>query len=355
MNDGLPEIAQVSQNRRYITLVVMISSLLLVISAIYFYSMHKNSRPKVMEEVYSVQNDSFDQKVSLPVSPEITTKNESKINQDITPKISQEQIAFIQEKQKELQNRLAAPLMIVNNAVTDKKVDAATNETSEVSDPNTKFMNQVASQKAEISSASQIGFLSTIIAEGTLIHAILEPATNSDLPGFLRAIVSKPTYSEDGTQILIPPGSRLIGQYKSGMQQGQSRVFVVWSRLITPSGISVNLGSSGIDSLGISGIGADQIDRHFWERFGTASLLSIIGAGAANIGVSGSDQDNSASAYRTAVASSFSQSANQSLQQESMIAPTLKTYQGKAIIVFVARDLSFQDAMKQVQPRVDVF
>ena len=203
--------------------------------------------------------------------------------------------------------------------------------------------------------ATTIGSLNTVIAEGSLIHAILESATNSDLPGYLRASVSEPVYSEDGTRILVPSGSRLIGQYKSGMLQGQSRIFVVWTRLITPNGVSLQLGSPGVDSLGVAGMGADEINRHFWEKFGTATLLSLIGAGAANVGVNGNAQDNSASAYRSAVASSFAQSAEQSLQQESMIAPTLKTYQGKPIMVFVARDLQFSNAMKQIKTKMNVF
>jgi len=130
---------------------------------------------------------------------------------------------------------------------------------------------------------------------------------------------------------------------------------VVWTRLITPNGISLQLGSPGVDSLGVSGMGADEIDRHFWERFGTASLLSLIGAGAANVGVNGQDQNNSSSMYREAVASSFAQSADQSLQQESRIASTLKTYQGKPIMVFVAKDLHFESISKINNSKINIF
>jgi type IV secretion system protein VirB10 len=100
---------------------------------------------------------------------------------------------------------------------------------------------------------------------------------------------------------------------------------------------------------------ADEIDRHFWERFGTASLLSLIGAGAANVGVNGQDQNNSSSMYREAVASSFAQSADQSLQQDSRTAPTLKTYQGKPIMVFVAKDLHFEAISKHINSKINIF
>jgi len=215
-------------------------------------------------------------------------------------------------------------------------------------------MDQVSAQDFSVSNAKIMAPLQYIVAEGHLIHAILESATDSDLPGFLRAIVSQAVYSEDGSQVLIPSGSRLIGQYKSGMIEGQARIFIVWTRLIVSGGISVQLGSSGVDSLGVAGIGADEINRHFWQRFGTASLLSMIGAGAANVGVSGGSQDNSAADYRSAVANSFAQSASQSVQHDSMIAPTLKTYQGKPIMIFVARDLNFQGAMKKSKSKLNV-
>lgn len=162
-------------------------------------------------------------------------------------------------------------------------------------------------------------------------------------------------YSEDGTQLLIPKASRLIGQYKSGTSQGQSRIFIVWTRLITPAGYSIQLGSPGVDSLGVAGMNADEINRHFWQRFGTASLLSLLNAGASNVGVNGQDQNNSSANYREAVASSFAQSADQSLQQDSRITPTLKTYQGKPIMVFVAKDLDFQSAMKTANSKRNVF
>jgi type IV secretion system protein VirB10 len=194
-----------------------------------------------------------------------------------------------------------------------------------------------------------------VIAEGHFIHAILESASNSDLPGYLRATVNVPVYSEDGSEVLIPVGSRLIGQYKSSVQQGQSRIYVVWTRLITTNGYSIQLGSPGVDSLGVAGINADQINRHFWARFGQASLLSLISAGAANLGVNGEDQNNSAATYREAVASSFSKSANQSLQQDGQIATTLKTHQGKPIMVFVAKDLHFENALKKSSHQLNVF
>ncbi len=354
-NDGLPDVAEQLANKRSILCVTLVL-FLAVVASVYLYSKPKENMEKPVEESYSIQDASQskpDTVVDQTTQPANTEQSKENVQQ--RQEVTTEQIAFIQEKQKELQQRLSAPLMVVNNSATEKQSESTGAAPAQDSDPNTRFMNRVSAQNAEVSTATTIGPLNAIIAEGGLIHATMESATNSDLPGYLRASVSEPVYSEDASRVLIPIGSRIIGQYKSGMLQGQARIFIVWTRLITPAGVSVNLGSQGTDSLGVAGIGADEIDRHFWQKFGTASLLSILGAGTANIGVNGADQQNSASAYREAVASSFSQSASESLQQEAMIAPTLKTYQGKPIMVFVARDLHFGDVASQSKPNINVF
>ncbi|MHB1948761.1 MAG: TraB/TrbI/VirB10 family type IV secretion system protein [Gammaproteobacteria bacterium] len=347
--DGLPEVAQNLVKKNPIMLIMMGVAIILVL-CMYLHSKPNKEIKKPIEETYTVAADP-----QIDIKKEVIQTSAAIPSKEVIRE-TQEHMVLLQEKQKELQQRLSAPLMLVNAQQSASSAPSGAPQAQSGSkDPNTQFMNQVATQSVETSTATTIGPLNSVIAEGSLIHAILEPATNSDLPGYLRAIVSEPSYAEDGTQILIPRGTRLIGQYKSGMLQGQSRIFIVWSRLITPAGISLNLGSPGVDSLGVSGMAADEIDRHFWQRFGTASLLSLLGAGAANAGVKGQDEENSSSAYRTAVASSFSQSANQSLEQESQIAPTLKSHQGKPIMVFVARDLHFQSAMKTVKPKINLF
>ncbi len=342
--DGLPEVAQRLREKKPVVF-VMLGIVLLFCFSMQFYNKSKNKIVQPLEETYTVQQSGVAEAVKPLVQSSLTS--EASPTNTATPasqpnaELIQQQIALIQAKQNELQQRLAAPLMLVNNAQSNK-TETSTQASISSTDRNTQFLNQSSAQTTETVTATTIVPLNSIIAEGSLIHAILESATNSDLPGNVRAIVSEPSYSEDGTQVLIPRGSRLMGLYKSGMLQGQSRIFLVWTRLITPSGVSIQIGSPGTDSLGVAGLGADEIDRHFWERFGTASLLSIIGTGAANAGATAADQENSVSAYRTAMANSFAQSANQSLQEDSRIPPTLTTHQGKPIMVFVAKDLNFQ-------------
>lgn len=355
--NGLPDIAESSKPSKH----VVVTAIVIVIIAIigmFINSKSHHTAPQSADETYTISAERQLQNHTEQQLPEKITHSNDVVKENVapnsvSPEVIQQQLAMIEAKQKELHQRLIAPLMLVNTNSSNPTSGEQSQPTSK--DANTQFMQQVSTRGTETATASNIGPLNTVIAEGSLIHATLESATNSDLPGNLRASVSEPVYSEDGTQVLIPRGSRLIGQYKSGMLQGQSRVFVVWTRVITPSGVSVQLGSPGVDSLGVAGLGADEINRHFWERFGNASLLSLIGAGAANVGVNGSDQNNSTASYREAVASSSAQSADQSLQLDNRIAPTLKTYQGKPIIVFVAKDLHFESTKSSIRSKTNIF
>lgn len=354
-NEGLPEIAKKDQKTKnpWILIIVAIFAVFFIGS---FFMRSKSDKPEQqqqqVEESYNVASENKIKNKNAGQS--LLKEQASKENKERDAALAAQQLALIQEKQKALQQRLSSPLMLVDEQ--SKTPSAAAPNSSQVSvDPNTRFMNQVAAQDTDTANAKIIGPFNYLIAEGGLIHAVLETAVNSDLPGKLRAIVSQPVYSEDGSQVLIPEGSRLIGQYKSGMPQGQSRVFVVWTRLITPRGITISLGSPGVDNLGIAGMGADAIDHHFWEQFGTAILLSIIGAGADNINVSADDQYNAEQAYKVAVADSFAETADQMLKETGNIPPTIHINQGKPIMVFVARDLNFQEAMKKSAPKLNVF
>lgn len=166
----------------------------------------------------------------------------------------------------------------------------------------------------------------TTVTQGTLIPAVLETAINTDVPGFVRAVVSQDVRSFDGTRVLVPRSSRLIGQYQSGLQGGQKRAYVIWTRLIRPDGASVNLASPAIGFDGTTGL-AGSVNSHFFKRFGSAMLLSVIGGlatGGASVVLGGG-----ASAASTA------------LQQDGQIAPTVRVRAGEPIRVFTARDLDF--------------
>ncbi|MER8873198.1 type IV secretion system protein VirB10 [Mesorhizobium sp. M0814] len=232
-------------------------------------------------------------------------------------------------------------------------------------DRNSKFLAAASSLANRGAKATQIKRIDALIPEGTLIPGILETAINSDLPGQVRAITSQDVYSFDGRRILIPTGTRLIGEYQSDVVRGQKRIFVIWTRLIRDDGVSVRLNSIGTDSLGRSGL-TGIVDNKWRERFGSAILLSIVGAGASYLTGYGSDEafgDEKDDAKRgeelarDTIAQTFSDMANQALSENLRIPPTISVSQGERIFVYVRQDLDFSamyddpvaEAMKEIK------
>lgn len=184
--------------------------------------------------------------------------------------------------------------------------------------------------------ASKIGQPSQVVSQGTVIPAVLETAINSDLPGFTRAVVTRDVRSFDGTRVLIPRGSRLIGQYKSGLATGETRAFIIWNRLIRPDGMSIQIASPAIDNLGQAGM-TGRVDTHFVKRFGASFLLSIV----SGLTTSNTKGGNTIVIGTAAGAKNIIEDA---LNADSNIPPTIKVKQGSTIMVFAARDLDFAAA-----------
>ena len=189
--------------------------------------------------------------------------------------------------------------------------------------------------------ASQLPYPSRTVVQGTLLHGVLETAIDSSLPGAIRASVSEDVWSYDGLYVLIPKGSRLIGSYRSDLDLAQERALIVWERAITPDGASMALGSFGSDRLGRSGL-TGFVDTHFLERFGSAALISIIGA-VPGIAVAESDVSRSTGDAATQVGEDFRSATSSVIQDYLRIQPTLYVDQGSEITVFVGRDLVIFD------------
>jgi len=206
-------------------------------------------------------------------------------------------------------------------------------------DANSTFLNQ---QSDIVSvSAKQLPHPTLTVPAGEMIPATLETAINSELAGMTRAIITRDIFALSGNKLLIPKGSTLVGQFNASVTQGQNRIFIVWDRVQMTNGVIVTLNSPSTDAIGRAGTAADYIDRHFFERFGTGVLLSVLGAYTSVGGVNSQAEYNSLSQYRMNIAGSFQQASNQTLQQDMRILPTLQINQGAAINVFVAHDLDF--------------
>ncbi|PSH60973.1 type IV secretion system protein VirB10 [Phyllobacterium sophorae] len=237
-----------------------------------------------------------------------------------------------------------------------------------VADADRAFLSQMGGAGFETSVANKNKRPDAWIPQGSMIRGTLETAINSDLAGMVKAIVRQDVYSFDGRRILIPAGSSLVGDYKTGVTRGQERIFIVWTRMIRADGVSVQLGSYGTDALGRSGL-TGKVDRKYWERFGPPALLTMVGGFAQYVAALGDDNgnqnvtvidsstgnvisvpssnnssgENPKQIAAETVAAGIQQMAAEAFKDSNSIQPTIHVDQGAEINVFVTRDLDFSD------------
>ena len=177
-----------------------------------------------------------------------------------------------------------------------------------------------------------------VVQAGTIIPGALITGIRSDLPGQITAQVTENVYdSPTGRPLLIPQGARLIGQYDSQVAFGQTRVLLIWTRLILPSGKSIVLERQpGADAAGYSGL-EDQVDEHWGALFKAALLSTLLSVGS-EAGTSGS-QNELMQAIRRGASESFNQTGQQIVGRNLNIQPTLTIRPGFPVRVIVNHDL----------------
>ena len=183
-----------------------------------------------------------------------------------------------------------------------------------------------------------------LLPKGAFIDCTLETAIDSTLPGMTTCITATDTFSADGSTVLLERGTKLVGETRGGVAQGAARVFVLWTEARTPTGVVIPLSSPGTDELGRAGL-AGNVNRHFFQRFGAAILISLI-SGAVQ-GAVASQSSGSTVVYNP----SGSQDVMTEVLKETInIPPTVTKNQGDRIEVLVARDLDFR-SVYELKPR----
>ena len=178
-----------------------------------------------------------------------------------------------------------------------------------------------------------------ILQAGAVIPAALITGIRSDLPGQITAQVTENVYdSPTGSLLLIPQGTRIIGQYDDGVTFGQRRVLLVWNRLILPGGRSIVLERlPGADASGYAGL-EDGVDYHWWDLMKAAGLSTLLAVGTE---LATSDEDRLIRAIRDGAQDTVNQAGQQIVQRQLQVAPTLTIRPGFPVRVIVTRDLVF--------------
>ena len=183
-----------------------------------------------------------------------------------------------------------------------------------------------------------------LLPKGTFVDCTLETAIDSTLPGMTTCITATDTFGADGTVVLLERGTKLIGETRGEVHQGDARVFIVWTEARTPSGVVVRLDSPGTDALGRSGLDG-KVNRHFWQRFGAAALVSTID------GLVQSEVQSSSRSGTVVFDPTASEDVlNDILRGTVNIPPTIRVRNGARIQVLVARDVDFRPVY-ELEPR----
>lgn len=176
-----------------------------------------------------------------------------------------------------------------------------------------------------------------LLPQGSFIDCTLETSIDSTLPGMTTCLTASDTFGADGKVVLLERGTKLVGETRGQVEQGQARVFVLWTQARTPTGVVVPLASPGTDELGRAGL-PGEVDRHFWERFGAAMLITLID-GAVQAGVQASARNGATVIYAPAGSQDV---LTEVLKDTVAIPPTVIKHNGDRIQVLVARDLDFR-------------
>jgi len=225
-------------------------------------------------------------------------------------------------------NATGSPLVIDTGTSQESTPPAAGRPGMTTSGPTT--------QPATRMRASALANPSMTVPQGYLIPAVLETGFDSTKAGYARAIVSRDVRGFDGKNVLIPRGSRLIGQSEAGIARGQKRAVITWTRLIRPDGMTISLDSPAVDPAGRTGVAA-SVNSHFFARLGDALLQSTFAIGQALAG-------RAATGTVVVVGGSAATTGSQLFATATNYLPTLKVPPGKSVSVFVAHDLDFSAA-----------
>lgn len=306
------------------------------------------SEAESREQILKAQLDALRARQSVPTTPSL--EDLDKAEQRRRTEVERARLRALLEKKRadrlaDLEARRVSDGNVYDESEEGKTTsgnaedDTGVRELSE----NEKFLKSASNSDFDTAKATSLGDISKLIVQGTIIPAILETAINTELPGNIRAQVTSPVYSYDGQTILMPAGTRLIGTYNSKISIAQNRVLIAWNRAITPDGKSVKLAATGTDRLGRAGQDGN-VDTRFFERFGTAALISSISAipsFLANNDATGNSTIKASTDVAQDVSKDLKDATEDVLEEYLRLPPIIRVPQGTIMNILVNQDLDF--------------
>ena len=258
------------------------------------------------------------------------------------------------QKQRALQERRGAPIFKMSGGAGPSNSLPQDSDAIILSYTDSKL--DIKRQSPDVM-PTQVTDLTRVILQGKVISAVLETAIDTDLAATVRAVITRDVYAEEGKNILIPRGSRVVGTYDTSVSSGQTRVTVNWNRIIRVDGMSLNIASIGADRLGRAGVQGD-LDNRYAQRLANTFLSSVlsVGTSVAVEKVSGSTgitntissltgetttTSGKASDYALIQATQdFMDEAKDIVDDISEQKPVIRVPQGEKIIIMVTQDIT---------------
>lgn len=197
-------------------------------------------------------------------------------------------------------------------------------------------------------SARQFGDRSYLLARGSFIPCVLETQLVSNIAGSSNCVVPEHVYSENGRVLLIEKGSKIVGEYRADVKQGDVRIAIIWQRIKTPGGVVIDVDSPTTDEVGAMGV-QGGIDNHWPQRIGAAVLLSLV-SDAIELEKSRDADSGSATVVNAQNTTATTKSlAERILDSTINIPPTIMKNRGDRVTVYLNRDLWFNTVYTHAQ------
>jgi type IV secretion system protein VirB10 len=336
-------------NRRALAFLAAIIGLLMLVAFFLFSAGGRKEAPKQHEETITVPDAprSFPQPRSLPRLPQPIPLANTPPPLPTTNQMTPPPLPPASRGPTLLERRIMAGESAADGMSAGQQPVASQNPYGQALGgmPGQLGMPRPGAALPDVSNAQPLNDPDTVMLRGTYIRCVLETRIITDFPGFTSCVVTEPVYSFNGRRLLLPKGSKVMGKYET--EPNGNRVAVIWDRIVTPTGIDVNMASPGIDNLGGAGH-PGYVNSHWGSRIGAALLISMLSDAfkyeAAEHGPRSTTISNGVvtqTPFESNTAQTVQNLANQAVQRSANRQPTVTINQGTVVTIYVAKDVDF--------------